>query len=362
MHAEGPLEIRPGHRRRHRSDHSRRQHHRFRSVYRNCADSECRQQFDARLVKTRARDAVSKRAVACDIRPKTVVQRRLRRVEGRERIDDGGQRLVIDVDELKSVFRAIAVGCDDDGDGFPDVAHPIDGDRPALNRRLDTHHKARAEGGHIDRGDDTHDARRIARRVSVEGSQMGVGVGRPKDRGVQGSRPQAEVVDIAPTTGQERGIFHSFDRLAQPVGCCSAHRALPAVRALERAAKPWRIWHECRKLSQSGVAGHITRSCDLPRSLILTVNGRSDTRNLAKLARTDAGVVAKEAGEMARRTEPELLAQRREAALSWRTAVTDSSSRSELRETCGGILVEMSHKRKKWARESPAVRASSSAS
>ncbi len=54
----------------------------------------------------------------------------LRRAVGRGllRIDDGWQRLVVDVDQIERVLRLIAVLGDDDGDAVADVADDVGGD------------------------------------------------------------------------------------------------------------------------------------------------------------------------------------------------------------------------------------------
>ena len=48
--------------------------------------------------------------------------------ERRDRIDHGGQRAVVDLDQVERVFGEIAVRRDDDRDRLADIAHAVDRD------------------------------------------------------------------------------------------------------------------------------------------------------------------------------------------------------------------------------------------
>src|SRR5262245_1709714 len=86
--------------------------------------------------------AVAEGAFACDVRAKTLVQGQLFWIECGEGIDDGRLRLVVDLDELQSVFGEVPVARQHDRDRLADITGALDGDRPAFDRRLHTRDEA----------------------------------------------------------------------------------------------------------------------------------------------------------------------------------------------------------------------------
>ena len=60
---------------------------------------------------------------------------------GSDRVDHSGQRAIAHLDQINGVFGAVTVGCNDDRDRLTDIAHTIDRDRPALERRLHADHQ-----------------------------------------------------------------------------------------------------------------------------------------------------------------------------------------------------------------------------
>ena len=182
---------------------------------RNCADSGSRPRRAARLRRTRARDrrsGTSGRWRYCEPRPSC--SGGSCRIERGERIDDGRQRLVVDLDQFERVFGEIAVARDHDRDRLADIAHAVDGNRPAFDRRLHADHQRGGQLRHFGGGDDGGDARRAPRRLGVDGADFGVGVRRAQDRGVQRAGRNADVVDIAPAPGEKRQVLDPLDRLA----------------------------------------------------------------------------------------------------------------------------------------------------
>ena len=77
--------------------------------------------------------------------PSAFVQHRRCRLERVGGIDDGRQRLVVDLDQLQRILGEIAVRRDHDRDRLADIAHALDRDRPAFDRRLHAGEQRRAE-------------------------------------------------------------------------------------------------------------------------------------------------------------------------------------------------------------------------
>ena len=151
------------------------------------------------------------------------MQHRLLWIERGERIDDGGQRLVVDLDQLQRILGEVAVGGDNDRDRLADIAHALDRDRPALDRRLYADDEARRQRGDLSAGENGRDAECLARRRSVDGADFRMRVRRAQDRGVQRAGTYAEVVDEAAAPDEQRGIFDTLNRLAAPACCHSGH-------------------------------------------------------------------------------------------------------------------------------------------
>ncbi len=150
------------------------------------------------------------------------MQQRTGRIECIDRIDDRGQRFVVDLDQIERVLRQIAICRDDDRNRLADVAHTVDCDRPTFDRRLHAGDKARRERRDIRTGENRGNAVRLARRIETDRRNAGMRMGRAQDCGMQRAGPNAEVIDKAPAPGQECGVFHALDRLAAP-GRCDCH-------------------------------------------------------------------------------------------------------------------------------------------
>ncbi len=160
--------------------------------------------------------AVAEGAVADEIRPQRLVQRRLSGVERGERIDNGRQRPVIDVDQLERVFREIAVARHHDRDRLADIAHAPDRDRPAFDRRLHADREARRQRLDLGAGDHGGDARGLPRGFNIDCDDFGVRVRRAKNGRVLRARRQADIVDETAAAGEQSKVFDPLDRPANP--------------------------------------------------------------------------------------------------------------------------------------------------
>src|SRR5262249_26542288 len=80
--------------------------------------------------------AVADRAFTRDVRTKTLMQEQSLWIERGEGIDDGRQRLVVDLNELQAIFGKVPVARQHNRDRLADITDALDGDRPAFDRRL----------------------------------------------------------------------------------------------------------------------------------------------------------------------------------------------------------------------------------
>jgi hypothetical protein len=94
-------------------------------------------------------------------------------------VDDGGQRVVVDLDQLRRRARCIGAVGDDERHGIADMAHALDRQRKARRhdqRRHRRHAGHRAEAREIGRGVDAANAVELRRRADVDppNGRMGV--------------------------------------------------------------------------------------------------------------------------------------------------------------------------------------------
>ena len=145
------------------------------------------------------------------------MQHRRRRIERRHRIDHCRQRFVIHVDELERVLGEIAVAGDHHRDRLADIAHAIDRNRPAFDRRLDADREARRQRLDLGAGDHGDNAGRPPRGGQVDRADVGMRMRGAKNSGVTRARRYADIVDEAAAAGEQRQVFDALDRLADPV-------------------------------------------------------------------------------------------------------------------------------------------------
>ena len=136
--------------------------------------------------------------------------------QGGDRVDNRGEGLVGDLDQVERVLRDVAVAGHDHGHGFADIADAVGRDRPGFQRRLDADHHGGGERLDVIAGEDGCDARHRARPFGVDRGDLGMCVRRAQDRSFERSRAGAQVVKIATTAGQERGVFDALNRTADP--------------------------------------------------------------------------------------------------------------------------------------------------
>ncbi len=170
---------------------------------------------------------------------------------GRERFfgrGDGGQRLVLDLDQLRRVLREIHTLGDDKGDGVADQHRAVLRQRRA---RWHEHRRAVAASARNDRaggaeflgrpvfaGQHREHARHLLRGTDVDGADARMRMGRAQHKGV-GEARQYEVVGVAAATGQQPRIFGARHRLAQrefhrnpPIPSCLPGNSTSAGSAL----------------------------------------------------------------------------------------------------------------------------------
>ena len=125
----------------------------------------------------------------------------------RDRIEHRFERLVIDLDQFGSVLGDIAAIRHHQRHRLADIAHPLDGERPLVHRRLHRGEEWIGELAHLLPGDHRPDAGMIHGFRRVDTFDVGMGVGRPDHMGMQRADRHRQIVGIAPAPGQQRRIF-----------------------------------------------------------------------------------------------------------------------------------------------------------
>jgi len=157
------------------------------------------------------RVTIAKAALVDEVGAERRMQHRGFRSKRLLRIDDGRQRLVVDLDQVQRIFGDIAVFGNDKRDGFPDIAHPVAGDRPAFDIGLDADRHAAGEPCHILAGQYGEDAGQRPGGSRNDCTDSGMAVWRTQDRQVRGITTDGQVVDVAAAAGQKSGVLDTFD-------------------------------------------------------------------------------------------------------------------------------------------------------
>ena len=176
--------------------------------------------------------------VADEVRADLLMQDRRPLRHAGNGIDHRLQRLVRDLDRVERILGEIAVLCHRDRDGLADIAHALDGHRPVLGGDLQAGDHRRGQLGEVAPGDDRHHARQRGGSSDLDREDVGMGVRRAQDRGVQRARPGAEIVDKAPATGQQGGVLDALHGLTRPGNGFSLHqRSAPRRRSYGGASR-----------------------------------------------------------------------------------------------------------------------------
>ena len=170
------------------------------------------------------------------------------------------QRRVVDRHGLSGIARTMGGLGDDQRDRVTDVAHPVDGKRPA--RRIGalaavlvgdlggTRDRPKAGGTIVRTGQHREHARHRHRPTHVDALDPCMRVRRADEAGI-GLLRQGEVVDVLAAAGEEPVVLDAADRLAdtklrhrvplnrrwRPAWPATPARALPAYRCAGRRAR-----------------------------------------------------------------------------------------------------------------------------
>jgi hypothetical protein len=134
---------------------------------------------------------------------------------GREGIEDGGQRVVLDLDQVAGVLRDVAVLGDDRRDGLAVVAHLLRCDQVLDDRARPERGQRCRVSGDVGAGYDLDDAGKGLRLRGVDPDDARVRVRAPHDRGMGHAR-QVDVVDVAAFASQEARVLDPVQALSEP--------------------------------------------------------------------------------------------------------------------------------------------------
>ena len=159
-----------------------------------------------------------------------------RRRAGRERRlgrNDGGQRLIVDFDQLGGILRLAQGFRHDEGDRIADIAHPVlrqerlradeSGGAVAPSPRHPGTQRAKPATPQFGAGQHREDARHLDRTPRIERDDPRMGMRRAHDMAARRPR-RPDIVDIAAPAGQEAQILLPAHPLPDPL---HAHRPGP---------------------------------------------------------------------------------------------------------------------------------------
>jgi hypothetical protein len=134
---------------------------------------------------------------------------------GRDGVEDGIERVVVDRDQLGCVLGEVAVARHDDGQRLADVARGADGSGVEGHWRVDTGRKGTRHRSDVVAGEHSHDAWELERGRGIERNPCVCEL-RADDRSVTGVRSRHEVVHEAPRAAQQRLVLDPQDRPSDP--------------------------------------------------------------------------------------------------------------------------------------------------
>ena len=147
------------------------------------------------------------------------------RLKGIHRIEDRGQLLVLDLDELRGLLRNLLASGNHPGDGIADVPHAIEGEDVAIL-------EVQADAGRcVLSRDHCPDASQRFGLAGINSLDQGMGVGTPYQPPVVQSRTELEVIYVSGGSGALVVRVHAGYALAYGVGRQSGHPTrLPSQR------------------------------------------------------------------------------------------------------------------------------------
>ena len=125
----------------------------------------------------------------------------------RYRVDDRRQHLVGHLDEVGGVLGPVAIGRGDRDHRLADIAHLVDREAVIVDRVLEADDHRIGLGRHVRAGHDGENPRRGERFGRVDGDDLGMGVRRADEGGLQGALPDRHIVDEAALAAQQGAVF-----------------------------------------------------------------------------------------------------------------------------------------------------------
>ena len=132
-----------------------------------------------------------------------------------QRIDGGGQRLIVHIDVIERVFRLVAVIGDHQGHRLADETHPVDSQRPLIERQAQNDEKRL--GLLLDLGPGQHrgDAGPLQGARDIDRDDFRMGMGRAQNGTVQGARRHRQIIGKRRRPGEQDRVFHPLQGLAE---------------------------------------------------------------------------------------------------------------------------------------------------
>ncbi len=128
--------------------------------------------------------AIAESSVARDVAAEAIMNDGRAWRQRLKRVDIGGKRTVLHVDQVDRVLGLVSVGGDHEGNRFAHIPHPPDGDRPAFDLRLHADDEAGRQYLDVVAGQDCDNAVCAPRGLAIDREDLRMGVRRAQDRGV----------------------------------------------------------------------------------------------------------------------------------------------------------------------------------
>ena len=168
-------------------------------------------------------------------------------------VDGGLEGPVGDLDRRQRVFRPVTVRRDGDDHRLAHIADLADRERPLKDRLAQDDQKRIGNVPEILARQDFDHARHRPGRRDVDGDDLGMGVRRAQDRGVQRPGPRRQVVGEHRASGQEGRVLDPLDRLPDIFFLGLAHRFLLPAEAVPPQAAAVRMFRCRARISTIGL-------------------------------------------------------------------------------------------------------------